>query len=179
MRICVLPVKGGATILMMRTIDNILVGNIGRFMPQKNQKFLVDVMKQYGKGKLLIVGDGPLEDVVKRKASDNDVDLVILPPTKDIQDYYNAMDIFAFPSIYEGLGMVLIEAQINGLNCIASTAVPKAADITDSVVFEELDADKWCEKMVPRRSTKKILNDDYNIRTQAGKLVKIYEDLRR
>ena len=157
--------------------EEFVIGNVGRFMPQKNQMFLLDVMKIYGKGKLLLIGDGPLENAIREKADKNGVDLVIVQPTREIQDYYSAMDCFAFPSIYEGLGMALIEAQVNGLKCIASYAVPRCADITNGVIFEDLNVKKWCKRIESGRKKNEVKSFDYDITIQAERLMTIYERL--
>ena len=122
--------------------DNVVViGHIGRFIPQKNHTFLIDVFNEYHKKEpnsvLLLIGQGPLVNDIKNKVESlklND-SVKFLGQKNNINDMYQAMDAFILPSIYEGLGMVLIEAQANGLPCYASTEVPMVAKVTDKINF--------------------------------------------
>ena len=99
--------------------------------------------------------------------------------------YYQAMDLFLFPSLYEGLGMVMIEAQCAGLPCIASTEVPENAKVSDKVAFIELSqptkvwADKIEDAIKQDRKTdvERIKNAGYDIVTEAKKLEQKYLDL--
>ena len=89
------------------------------------------------------------------------------------------MDIFLFPSLYEGLGISLIEAQISGLPCIASEFVPKEAGISNIIRFEKLDnIDKWCydisELLNSNRKENKLYNQEYDITKEAIKLEHYY-----
>lgn len=122
--------------------DNVVViGHIGRFIPQKNHTFLIDVFNEYHKKEpnsvLLLIGQGPLVNDIKNKVDSlklND-SVKFLGQKSNINDMYQAMDAFILPSLYEGLGMVLIEAQVNGLPCYASTEVPMVAKVTDKINF--------------------------------------------
>lgn len=110
---------------------DILIGNAGRFTEQKNQAFLVDVLKEIDdpKYRLILIGDGELKQAVINKAAEKRLSerVIFVEPTSHIADYYSAMDIFAFPSNYEGLGIALVEAQISGLPCLVSKNVPSSA----------------------------------------------------
>ena len=106
----------------------------------------------------------------------------------DINELYNAMDLFLFPSLYEGLGMVLIEAQANGLPCIASTEIPKIAKVINNVSFLKLrcSANFWCDeiiKMIGRKcltDIKLLVKEGYDIKIESSKLfekyIKLYKD---
>ncbi len=129
--------------------------HIGRLSGQKNQVFLLDVFKKIQEtGQdyvLLLVGDGELREYLFERAkslglSDN---VLFLGNRLDTPSLYSAGDIFVFPSIIEGLGISLIEAQANGLNCIASTEVPKLAQVTPYVRFLPLSAgvDAWAREI--------------------------------
>lgn len=122
-----------------------IVGHVGRFMFQKNHEFLIDVFaKIYEKHKdayLLLIGDGPLKYQIEEK-----VTLLALKDSvkflglrNDVQDIYNAMDIFLLPSHYEGLPVVGVEAQANGLPLLVSTNVTKEASITNVIQYLDLD----------------------------------------
>lgn len=168
--------------------SDIVIGHVGRFSSVKNHKFLIELFNEFQKdkknSKLLLVGDGPLKNEIENQiVTFNIKDKVILVGNKkNVEDYYNAMDLFVFPSLYEGLGMVLIEAQINGLNCLTSKdAVPNEVNITNHVKFVSLDEDikGWNkilnEMNIARYSElEKIEKAGYNVREECKKLERIY-----
>lgn len=106
--------------------DAFVVGHVGRFMYQKNHAFLIDVFRevarQNSKAILMLVGDGELRpDIEQKVASYNLTDKVrFLGLRKDIKKLYNCMNVFVLPSWYEGLPVVSVEAQANGLSSIFS-----------------------------------------------------------
>lgn len=127
--------------------DKIVLGHIGRFTYQKNQEFLITILtKMVAKGidaVLLLVGTGEMVEQIERKAKENGIrDRVVFYGTTDyVNEVVQAMDCFVFPSRFEGLGIVALEAQAAGLNCVASDQVPKKMKINDGTVFLALDAD--------------------------------------
>lgn len=173
--------------------DNFVIGHVGRFNPQKNQKFLLDVFREIAKIRgdaiLLLVGTGPDFEKVK--------ELVTIHPYKDriilygesdeINQLYSAMDVFVFPSKYEGLGLVAVEAQISGLPCVISDVVPKEVVISDKVVSLSLDASMstWSNVIVSESTTKKYREEfygnnqssilNYNINNCVDALEKVYQ----
>lgn len=162
--------------------DTLVIGHIGRFVAQKNHTFLIDIFNELHKKKknsiLLLIGQGPLMDEIKEKVemlgiSDS---VKFLGQRGDVDELYNVMDLFLFPSLYEGLGMVLIEAQANGLPCIASTEVPKIADISNNVQFYDLNdsIDIWLKNYDTNRFEFICKNCIYNIKKEARKLEKYY-----
>jgi glycosyltransferase involved in cell wall biosynthesis len=162
--------------------DTLVVGHIGRFVAQKNHTFLIDIFNELHKKKknsiLLLIGQGPLMDEIKEKVeilgiSDS---VKFLGQRDDVNELYNVMDLFLFPSLYEGLGMVLIEAQANGLPCIASTEVPKIADISNNVQFYDLNdsIDIWLKNYETNRFKFICKNCIYDIKKEAEKLEKYY-----
>lgn len=138
--------------------DKIVIGHVGRFHPLKNHSFLLDIfqkMIQVNKNiRLLLIGDGSKKAEIKKRINQlNMTDKVILLGKRsDIPDLFQAMDVFVFPSLYEGLGIVLIEAQAAGLPCIASENVPEEAKITDLVEFMSLNAppQKWADRILSK-----------------------------
>lgn len=134
--------------------DDFVVGHVGRFFPEKNHKFVVDLFSEYSrthdKCKLLLVGNGPLQteiqNLVKQKHLDDKVIFVGLQ--RDIVNFYCTMDVLLLPSTREAFPMTLVEAQYNGLRCIVSTAVPKEVAITDNIYpLPTDDVKHWCEKI--------------------------------
>lgn len=137
-------------------VDAYVIGHIGRFCEQKNQRFLVRVFQEVcSKRKnafLLLVGDG--KDIGKIKSQLNQAGCrdkyCILSHRSDIPQLLRAMDVFVFPSLYEGLGIALIEAQVSGLRCIVSDTVPQEAFQTELAVPVSLNDPpvKWCDTIL-------------------------------
>ena len=166
--------------------DTLVIGHIGRFIQQKNHEFLIDVFKKVhdenNNSVLLLVGQGDLHEKIKTKVDSlglNDY-VKFLGWRKDVDKLYLAMDIFCLPSLYEGLGMVLIEAQTSGLKCIASINVPDCAKVTENVEFLELQVDEWKNKIKElkeyfRKSyISEITEQGYEIRNETRKLEEEY-----
>ena len=137
-----------------------LIGNIGRFSPQKNQAFLLrafaSIAKRCPDSKLLLVGVGPLEadihaEVERLGLTDG---VIFLKNRSDTERLYAAMDVFAFPSLYEGLGIVLVEAQTNGLPCVISERIPREAVYGENVVTVALEggAEAWADALLECRA---------------------------
>lgn len=126
--------------------DVTVLMHAGRFAEVKNHDFLIDTFAEYQKydpkSQLILVGDGPLrkkmEDKVEKLNISNAVKFLGL--RSDVYKIYSAADAFVFPSIFEGLPVVLVEAQANGIKCIISDAVDKNVKVTDSVIFYSLSA---------------------------------------
>ncbi len=162
-------------------------GHVGRFAEQKNHKFLLDIFKAYSdeNAVLLLVGIGPLQDSMKEYATTLGIDSRVrfLGIRHDINELMQAMDMFLFPSIYEGLGIVAIEAQAAGLPVIASDKVPDEAGITDIISFLPLDStDVWCKEInrlrnsyVRRDTMEEIKAAGYDIRDTAARLDGVYQ----
>lgn len=169
--------------------DDFVVGHVGRFYEVKNHFFIIrlffEFLKINKKAKLMLVGSGTLLDDVKvmvrnLKIEDN---VIFLGSVKKIYEIYNAFDVFVLPSISEGFGMVVLEAQCNGLKCIVSSGVPREIAITNNVVFLPLDDnDRWLSELKKysvnnsRNSFCDVISKKgYDIRTNNKKLEKIYE----
>lgn len=137
--------------------DKFVIGHVGRFQSQKNHLFLIDIFYEIKKMKfnstLLLVGDGQLKNQIKEKVYKlNLSDSVIFTGVRsDIPDLLQAMDVFVFPSFFEGLGIALIEAQAAGLKCFTSAnVVPSEAKVTDLLEFISLDKSpkEWADKII-------------------------------
>ncbi|MGI6537820.1 MAG: glycosyltransferase family 1 protein [Caldicoprobacterales bacterium] len=167
-----------------------VLGHIGRFAHQKNHEFLIEIFKKtYEKEResvLVLVGDGELRGQIEQKVNNMGLeDRVIFTGIRsDIPDLLQAMDTFVFPSKFEGLGIVLIEAQAAGLPCYTSNkVVPKEVDITGMVKFIDLEDNPnvWAQEILKGRDYKrksninKIVNAKYDIAQIAAELEKWYE----
>ncbi len=169
--------------------NKFVVGHVGRFCFQKNHEFLIDIFaevhKQNPNSVLLLVGGGELLDEIKQKINDLSLDqsAIILQNRSDVNRLYQAMDVFVFPSRYEGLGIVCVEAQAASVPVIASIAVPKDAEMTNYIKRIDLSkgADYWatetlgCLKLKNRNEIMKTANMRYDIKIQNKKLLEYYE----
>ena len=135
--------------------DAYVIGHVGRFNTQKNHKLLVEtfaeICKVNPKAFLLMIGNGSLRTDSEKRLKELGVEgkYKILSNRTDIPDLMNAMDKFVFPSNYEGLGIVLIEAQKIGLECIISHVVPAAASVSNLVKRVDLNASavEWAKEI--------------------------------
>lgn len=172
--------------------DNcIVIGNIGRLCNQKNQKFLIDIFKEYtlknNNSKLIIVGNGELENYLKEKVKEYKIEekVLFLKPINNIQDLYQMFDIFVFPSLYEGLGIVLVEAQVSGLPCVVSDQVPKVAQISEAYYNLSLNssASEWANKIFSIKTEARkgdlenLRKSEFDIIEEAKKLEAFYEQI--
>ena len=136
--------------------DSLVVGNVGRLHHQKNQLFLMDVFNEVAGitpgARLLLVGNGPLREQLLEKASELGISdkITLLSDRRDMDRLYQAMDVFVLPSLYEGLGIVAIEAQSSGLPTICSDGVAEDANV--SPLFGRMSLrdspEAWAETIV-------------------------------
>ncbi|PFW49685.1 glycosyl transferase family 1 [Priestia megaterium] len=133
-----------------------VIGHVGRFSTPKNHDLLIEIFKVvHDKNKnaiLLMVGDGELRPIIENKVNDLGLtnSVIFMGVRSDIPEILQAMDVFLFPSLFEGLGIVAIEAQAAGLPCIVSESIPKEAYITDlikSLPFSN-SLDEWAEHIL-------------------------------
>lgn len=135
--------------------NKIIFGHVGRFTEQKNHDFLIEVFenikKKHNEAILLLVGVGEDFDKIKEKVEARKLEksVCFLGIREDISDLMNLFDVFIFPSIYEGLGIVGIEAQAAGLPCFFSNAIPDEAILTPSVWKFPLKwgAERWATEI--------------------------------
>ena len=129
--------------------DDIVIGNVGRFDPQKNQKFIVDVISKLPpRFKLVLIGGGgDLKPDIERQIVDLKLQkrITMIDSTDEIYKYYNAFDYFALPSIKEGLPFVCVEAQCCGAMNILSSELSDELKMSNIVVFLPLNVDSWCK----------------------------------
>lgn len=173
----------------------IVFGNITRFEPKKNQMFILDIFQEVIKRQpnaLLILGgpDGGQLEVVKQRAKILGVDdkVRFIGQRKDIAECLKLIDVYLFPSLYEGLGIALLEAQASGCLCFASNGVSREADMgIGTVHFMDLQQspDVWAAKILHeydrylRPTDEEIKNafakSGYDIAVSSQELMNIYE----
>lgn len=170
--------------------DCLVVGNVGRLHPQKNQTFLLDIFNNIKnvneKSKLIIIGSGPLEKELKEKVHklNLDDDVIFLSNRKDMPELFQSMDIFILPSLFEGLGIVAIEAQAAGIPCLTSDMVPKETLITPLIKQKSLDdsPEIWAKEAIENaknkfsktNTQKDIIKNGYDIKDSAKKIEEFY-----
>ena len=171
--------------------NTICIGHVGRFYPEKNHHFLLDIFIEYHKintkSKLLLVGDGPLQEEIENRAKKENLQdcIVFVGLQKDVAPYYCAMDTLLLPSIREAFPMTLVEAQYNGLDCVVSSAVPPEVFISNGVKSLPIDKTKaWVEELEKIKLRESVENKnnriadikskDYDINRSGIKLQRLY-----
>lgn len=144
--------------------DAFVIGHVGRFVEQKNHEFLIEIAAEVAqrepKMHLLLLGEGELRSQISRKVEQIGLsDRVTFAGTRpDIPHLMRgAIDVFLFPSLHEGLGLVLVEAQAAGLLCIISDVVPPEADLVKSLVQRlslSQPASEWAKVLLTHRDAK-------------------------
>lgn len=172
--------------------DEIVIGHVGGFFEQKNHKFLVEVYKQIKNlepnSKFFMIGEGVLKSEIEELCKD--LDVIFTGAIDNVPDYLNAMDGMLLPSFFEGLPLVSIEWQINGLPCVLSDSITKDCKLTECITFLSLDeaAYKWADMIINKiknnqrelcanLSYKTIEKSTFNIRNSSKKLERIYRCL--
>lgn len=172
--------------------DKFVVGNVGKLTVAKNQTFLIDIFKNIADKEenavLVIAGGGELEEELRQKCYDYHLNekVIFLGLMDDVSQVLQAFDVFVFTSVYEGLGMALIEAQAAGLKCFASDAVPSEAIVSDNVQYLALQSTPafWAENIMKaleydrkeycEHAKESIPQYGYDIEYEAEKLERIY-----
>jgi glycosyltransferase involved in cell wall biosynthesis len=174
----------------MNLNKSFVVGHIGRFNKVKNHPFLIEVFREITKIEpssiLLLVGDGKEKGKIQAKVEEMNLSdkVMFLNSTDNVKELYQAMDTFVFPSLNEGLGIVLLEAQASGLVSYASKhVVPEEVNVTNSVNFLDLSDSpyEWAKEIVgtysKRRSFAKEINKSgYSIESVSNKLQRFYKE---
>ncbi len=154
----------------LQLADRLVIGHVGRFNQQKNHGFLLEVFAEIARKRpdavLLLVGKGELEQDIRQKAETMDIaDKVIFAGVRsDIPRVLSAMDVFVFPSLYEGMPNTVIEAQATGLPCVIADTITPEADVTGLVQYLplSLEADKWAEAALQAVQTqRKNTHEDF------------------
>lgn len=171
--------------------DKKIIGHIGNFIPQKNHAFLLEAfaeaLKKDSNCVLLMLGIGVLMDEMKEKAKSLGIEenVIFFGVTFEAYGYMQAMDMFVFPSLFEGLALVALEAQASGLPCVFSKAMPEESKMSPNTEFLTID-DKnvWAERMVAasidnrkqasNNAINELRNNGFDIKENAATLNEFY-----
>lgn len=172
-----------------------VIGQVARFVYPKNHKFMLEVFEnvhnKIPSAALVLVGDGELKEEIKTEIDRRNLsaEVYLVGKRKDVNCLMQAMDMLVLPSLYEALGMVLIEAQTSGLPCLASADnTSDEAKVTNLLEFEELDVDKWTNKIceIYKKNINKTVRADrceevrlagYDIRSSIKEIENIYQGI--
>lgn len=169
--------------------NTLVIGHIGRFVEQKNHRFLIDIFNEIHKEKensvLLLAGQGPLQEEIKNKINELNLNnkVKFLGQIDDTYRLYQAIDIFVLPSLYEGLPVVGVEAQATGNLCIFSNDMTKETKILESTVFLSLSqsAEEWAKIIIEKQksykkqnTTEEITENNFNIKIESKKIAEYY-----
>lgn len=150
--------------------DNLVIGHIGKFNNQKNQNYLIRAFEKLSyeddKAILLLVGNGPdLEEIRNQAQHTACADRIIFWGATENPEYlYSAMDVFALPSRFEGLPVVLLEAQISGLPCIVSDKVTREVDFGD-IIWKSIEDDPqiWADTILSMGQRTEVQRKQYRL----------------
>jgi len=170
--------------------DAFVVGHIGRFEVQKNHAFLVDVfakilMKEKN-SYLLLVGDGPLRNEIQKKVATLHIEsqVIFAGIRPDIAALLSSMDVFLFPSLYEGMPNTVIEAQATGLPCVLANSITESSNITGLIKFLPLEEtlNIWADITISQKgvvrkdTTRHLIEAEYDIQSVVRKFERIVFD---
>lgn len=169
---------------------DVVIGHVGRMAPPKNPLFLIDIINELSRidngYRLMMIGNGPMENEIKEKVYQLGLEnkVIFAGVRNDVPKLLNAFDLFVFPSLYEGLGIVAVEAQANGLKCLISDNVPDEVDLTGIKKLNlKVGASAWA-KEINRMSIERnvenykiVFEAGYDIQSAADSLLDYYCDL--
>jgi len=151
--------------------DKLVLLNISRFYREKNHFFLLKILKEIVKtnknAMLVCIGNGVLRNsfinqALKMELSEN---VIVLDSTRNVQDYYNMADVYVSPSLFEGFGVSVAEAQFNSLPCIISNSFPKEINVFDNCKFISLKEHPtiWAEAILSSKRNNLFMNNQLNL----------------
>lgn len=163
--------------------NKFVILHIGRFELQKNHVFLIKIFKKYLEvnkdALLLLLGEGKLENKIKELVKKNNIkeSVKFLGIRNDVNEIMNSADCFVLPSLYEGLPVVGVEAQMAGLSCVFSNTITKELNISNDSYFEDIkDVNLWINRIHQLENKEKhiILEDKFNIDNISKKIQERY-----
>lgn len=168
--------------------NKFVIGHVGRFHEAKNHSFLLEVFAKVCEKRedamLLLVGDGELREVIVNKIKELRLEnrVILTGSRDDVPQLLQTMDIFAFPSIWEGLPVTVVEAQAAGLPCIISNNITTDVDISELVNRLSIkDCNIWVEELMKTDTTRRKVEQQvrkagFDIKSTADMLVNFYFD---
>lgn len=168
--------------------EEFLIGEVGRFDPQKNQKYAVEILAECRKknfpAKLILIGEGPLMETVRQQVEELQLQeyVIFTGLQKNVVPFYQAMDFFLLPSFYEGLPGVAVEAQASGLRGILSDAITTETTMTSLMEFLNVQepAEVWADRIMAcghyeRQNTLKEMQEaGFDVKNLAKRLQDFY-----
>lgn len=163
-----------------------VLGHVGRYEYSKNHEFLINVFSQISKrtedARLILIGDGNLFQKVQERAEKLGLTkkILFLGKRSDVSEWYQAMDVFCLPSRFEGLPIVMIEAQASGMPCIGSDCISEEIKIGSNVNLLPLKEEVWVNCLLKLKkerrenNIKKLAESGYDIKKQIKILEKMY-----
>lgn len=173
----------------LNAADRFILGHVGHLLKVKNQAFLLDLMPLVLERKpnalLLLLGEGEDRPMLEQKIRDIGLEdhVIMTGNVTNVADYLSAMDVFVFPSLFEGLPLSILEVQANGLPCVISDGVPEDVFLTDLIHPLSLSdpKEKWvdmimqCERGETDAYNRQLRNSDYAVETAMDKIYHIYD----
>lgn len=173
--------------------NKFVIGHVGRFEPQKNHEFLIKLFYEYQKqdstAVLLLIGTGSLENHIKKLVHNLKIQdkVVFTGSILNVNEMYQAMDMFILPSFHEGLPVVGVEAQASGLHCVFSDSITEETNITGNIFFLNLNSkvELWIKKINEIKNchtnrlnlSKKLHDEKYDIKSATKELENFYKSL--
>jgi len=173
----------------MKIEDNFVVGHIGRFDQAKNHDFLIDIfyaIQEHDKNSMLIlIGDGKNKKLIEQKVQNLGLEdnVIFTGVRKNIAELLQGMDVFLFPSLFEGLPVTLVEAQAAGLHCVVSDTITDEVEVTKNLLeFVSLNCSshEWAEKILRHKNSSRrnvyseVVNSGYDINTTTNQIQQFY-----
>lgn len=166
--------------------EEFVIGNIGRFNLQKNHEYIIkifdDICKKDNKCKLLLVGTGELEEKIKRLVNELNLNskVIFTGAIRNVEEVYQAMDIFVMPSLFEGLPVTGVEAQASGLTCLFSDTITREVILTKNCKYIDIneDVEQWSDEILSEKDKKydrinnyyEVEKSNFNIITLSKKM---------
>ncbi len=169
--------------------ETLVIGNVGKFFKQKNHRYLLKIYKKVEEENkdsvLLLIGKGPLKSKIQSEIEKDKLNnkVIFLEDRRDVAQLMQAMDVFVLPSLYEGLPLVGIEAQVAGLKCCFSNSITKELKISSNIKYLDLKkkADEWKDYILEKYERKSEIDtiraSGYDIEIEAKKLERLYMEM--
>lgn len=168
--------------------NEFVIGHVGRYCYIKNQSFIIDIfneiLKERPNSKLLLIGNGPDEELLRQKVNKLNLNnnVIFLINRSDVDELYQVMDAFVMPSLFEGVPLVAVEAQANGLKCFLSDKISEEVFLTKNIEKISLGQkdEEWKEKILnseyerQEEIPEELFQRGYDIKRSMQELIKKY-----